>query len=144
MQLQVVEPILAGTYVLVSEPQPSGQWEAVGWLAYALFDADAERRHLSDPSQPLPPADWCRGDRLWVVHWIAAHGHTRRLLPVLRRLFKHLTARSLDRSGRVVAWRGLHCTPAEALEFWRQRSLITPEKALHARGPPATTSSAGR
>lgn len=125
MQLEVVEPILAGTYALVSELQPSGQWEPVGWLAYALFDADAERRHVSDPSQPLPPADWCRGDRLWIVHWIAAPGYTRRVLPLLRHLFKNLTARSLDRSGaRVSAWRGLHCSPEEALAFWRQRPLL--------------------
>ncbi len=127
MQLQVVEPILAGTYVLISEQKPSGQWASVGWLAYALFDADAERRHVNDPTQPLPPTDWCRGDRLWIVHWISAPGQTRRLLPVLRQLFSGLTARSVDRhSDRVLTWRGRHCSQREALEFWRQRPLPQP------------------
>lgn len=137
MQLQVVEPILAGTYVLVSAQQPSGEWEPVGWLAYALFDADAERRHVSDPWQPLPPADWFKGDRLWIVHWIAAQGRTRHLLPVLRKLFKNLTARSLDPGGkRVVTWRGFACSPAEAREFWHQRPLVPLGKAPNAHPRP--------
>jgi hemolysin-activating ACP:hemolysin acyltransferase len=124
MQLQVVEPILAGTYVLVSEQNASGQWVPLGWLAYALFDADAERRHLADPSQPLPPADWNRGDRLWIVHWIAEANSTRRQLPVLRQLFMNLTARSLSRrAGSVVTWRGLHCSSREATDFWLRRPL---------------------
>jgi hemolysin-activating ACP:hemolysin acyltransferase len=129
MQLQVVEPILAGTYVLISKQQPSGQWVPVGWLAYALFDADAERRHLNDPLQSLQPTDWCRGDRLWIVHWISAPGHTHRLLPVLRHLFANLTARSLDRrTGGVLTWRGQHCSPRETLDFWRQRPLPPSQK----------------
>ncbi len=33
----VVEPILAGTYVLVSMRQTNGSWRPVGWLAAALF-----------------------------------------------------------------------------------------------------------
>lgn len=130
MQLQVIEPILAGTYVLISERRPSGQWVPIGWLAYALFDADAERRHLSDPLQSLPPSDWCKGDRLWIVHWIAAPGHTRRQLPLLRQLFMNLTARSSGRrGGSVVTWRGRHCSSGEALDFWCKRPLLTPEGA---------------
>lgn len=137
MQLQVVEPILAGTYVLVSEQQDSGPWKSVGWLAYALFDADAERRHVSDPLQPLPPADWYKGDRLWIVHWIAAQGRTPHMLPVLRHLFRNLTARSLEPGGqRVAIWRGLDCSPAEAREFWRQRPLTSSEKVLDASARP--------
>lgn len=129
MQLQVVEPILAGTYVLISEQRPSGQWVPVGWLAYALFDADAERRHVNDPLQHLPPTDWCRGDRLWIVHWIAAPGQTRRLLPVLQRLFTSLTARSLNRrAGGFLNWRGHHCSRREALDFWHQRPLPSHKK----------------
>lgn len=124
MQLQVVEPILAGTYILISERQPSGQWVPVGWLAYAMFDTDAERRHMNDPSQPLPPTDWCKGDRLWIVHWIAAPGHTYRLLPVLQQMFRNLTARSLNRrTGNTVTWRGFGCSLHEALDFWHQRPL---------------------
>lgn len=129
MQLQVVEPILAGTYVLISEQRASGQWVPVGWLAYSLFDADAERRYVKDPSQPLTPIDWCRGDRLWIVHWIAARGQTRRLLPVLRGLFGHLTARSLDRRAqRILVWRGHHCLAQEASKFWLQRPALARDR----------------
>lgn len=129
-QLQVIEPILAGTYVLISERRSSGQWAPIGWLAYALFDADAERRHVNDPLQCLPSTDWCKGDRLWIVHWIAAPGHTHRQLPLLRQLFMNLTARSAGRrAGRVVTWRGRHCSSGEALDFWRKRPLLTPEGA---------------
>lgn len=130
MQLQVIEPILAGTYVLISERRPSGQWVPIGWLAYALFDADAERRHLNDPLQFLPPTDWCKGDRLWIIHWIAAPGRTHRQLPLLRQLFMNLTARSSGRrAGSVVTWRGLHCSSREALSFWHKRPLPAHEGA---------------
>lgn len=122
---QIIEPILAGTYVLISEEHDPGQWLPVGWLAYALFDADAERRHLNDPAQALMPKDWVRGDRLWMVHWMASSGYTRSLVPLLQRLFVNLTARSLDRhSERIVTWRGLHCSPLEASKFWSQRPLL--------------------
>lgn len=125
---QIIEPILAGTYVLISEEHEPGQWLPVGWLAYALFDADAERRHLKNPAQPLMPKDWSRGDRLWMVHWMASSGYTRRLVPLLQRLFVNLTARSLDRhTGCIVTWRALHCSPQEASKFWRQRPVLALE-----------------
>lgn len=126
VQSLVVEPILAGTHVLISEQQTSGQWLPVGWLAYALFDAEAESRHMSDPLQPLEPSDWSRGDRLWVLNWMAARGDTARLLPCVRHLFEDLTARSLSRHGpaRIKVWRGLHCSAQEAAVFWSRRPPV--------------------
>lgn len=141
-QCQLVEPILAGTYVLISEWQGAGHWLPVGWLAYALLDAEAEWRHVSCPSQTPLPSDWDRGDRLWLMHWIAAPGHSLRLRPVVRHLFHNMTARSLDpRTQRVITWRGEGCTAREALAFWQQRPVHAQRRtADHATDPVLSSS----
>ena len=125
MHCMMVEPILAGTYVLISMQQASVAWQPVGWLAYALFDADAESRYVNNPVRFIQPADWNRGDRLWMLHWIVEAGHTRRLFPVVRQLFGHLTARSLPRHGadRLTTWRGPGCSLQEAARFWQRRPV---------------------
>ena len=140
MHCMMVEPILAGTYVLISMRQAAGAWQPVGWLAYALFDADAESRYIHDPARFIQPADWSRGDRLWMLHWIAEPGHTRRLLPVARQLFGHLTARSLPRHGadRLTTWRGPGCSSEEATKFWQRRPVRSPHGADHTAASLAT------
>lgn len=137
MQCMLVEPILAGTYVLISAQQACGTWQPVGWLAYALFDAEAESRYVDDPARFIPPADWNKGDRLWMLHWIAEPDQTRRLLPAVRQLFGHLTARSLPRRGgdRLPVWRGPGCAPDEAATFWQRRPVM----AAHAQAAIART-----
>lgn len=123
MHCMMVEPILAGTYVLISTQQTSGAWRPVGWLTYALFDADAEDRYVNNPARFIQPADWNKGDRLWMLHWIAEPGETHRLLPMVRQLFAGLTARSLPRHGRdgLTTWRGQGCSSQEATKFWQRR-----------------------
>ncbi len=137
MHCMMVEPILAGTYVLISMQQASGAWQAVGWLAYALFDADAESRYVANPARFIQPTDWNRGDRLWMLHWIAEPGHTRRLLPVARQLFGHLTARGLHRHGRdrLTTWRGAGCSSQEATAFWQRRPVLSARGADHTAAP---------
>lgn len=138
VHFEIVEPILAGTYVLISEQQAGGTSVPVGWLAYALFDAEAESRYVANPSQPLKPTDWFKGDRLWMLHWIALPGYGRQLLPVVQRLFAHLTARSLHRrGGHVTTWCGQGCSPQEAARFWRQRPVFQPAvRAVESPGNP--------
>ena len=125
MHCMMVEPILAGTYVLVSMQQANGSWQPVGWLAYALFDADAESRYVNNPVRFIEPADWNKGDRLWMLHWLAERGFTPRLLPMVRQVFDGLTARSLPRHGshRLAVWRGPGCSPHEATKFWQRRMV---------------------
>lgn len=59
---------------------PSGA--LVGVLTWALLSEEAETRFLA--GVPLEPADWHSGDRLWVVDFVAPHGHAREILNRLR------------------------------------------------------------
>lgn len=132
MHCMMVEPILAGTYVLVSMQDAPGVWRPVGWLAYALFDAEAESRYVDNPLQFIKPADWNKGDRLWMLHWLAEPGFTRHLLSVVRPIFGDLTARSLPRRGgdHLTIWRGPGCAPHEAAKFWQRRPVLNPPHAI--------------
>lgn len=132
MHCMMVEPILAGTYVLISTRQSTGAWQPMGWLAYALFDADAESRYVDNPARFIHPADWNKGDRLWMLHWVVEPGHTRPLLRMVRHVFGGLTARSLSRHGndRLTIWRGPGCSPEDATKFWQRRPVLSQESGV--------------
>lgn len=97
--------------------------QPVFYMAWAWFDAQAERHYIERNPVHLPPDDWTRGERLWVLDWIAPFGHTRHMARwVTRDLFASRCWRSLDHRGsqrglRVRSFHGI-AVPAAQARLW--------------------------
>ena len=64
-------------YVLVSRGS-----KPVGFMNWAWFDEAAEQRYLTQHDLFRKPADWCSGDRMWMLDLVIPFGD----LPILRDL----------------------------------------------------------
>lgn len=95
------------------------------FMSWAWFDEEAERRYLTQHHLLLKDADWCSGNRMWVIDWVAPFGDTRSMAKlVLNELFpdcgfRALWHRGADRGMRVKRFRGQGVTLQEAMA-WRE------------------------
>jgi cytolysin-activating lysine-acyltransferase len=127
---RLLEPIRQGQYVLVCTGQHHRQRDPVALLLYACMSARAERRYIKDPTSPLAPADWCSGDRLWLIDWVSPFGQSLQLRHRLMDLFARQTARSLHRhpqwnERRVKTWLGDACSRDAARAWWAERPTLS-------------------
>ena len=70
----ILPPVALGQYRL---------WESdgfpVGFMSWALFNEEAEIGYL-DGTRLIQPDDWNKGERLWLVDFIAPFGGVREIL----------------------------------------------------------------
>ncbi len=115
----LLPPISQRQFLMASE---SGR--PVFYLSWANFSAAAERRYVHLPHASMRADDWCSGDRMWIVDWIAPFGHTRTMLRLLKtQLFSARWMRFLDHHGterglRIKTFRGDLVVPAEAAAWF--------------------------
>lgn len=88
--------------------------QPVGFLSWAEFSEDAEKRYLED-CQTIAAEDWNSGDRLWVIDFIAPFGHGRKIMDDMStNLFPGRTGKALrlDKKGtmRVIEMTGRKTT----------------------------------
>ncbi|MEO8408952.1 MAG: toxin-activating lysine-acyltransferase [Propionivibrio sp.] len=137
--LHMLSPLLLpaiknGQFVLGSE-----NGKPVFYLAWARFSEEAEQRYLGNAPQCMREEDWCSGERVWFLDWVAPFGHSRKLRTyITRRLFPGCCARFLyhrgDQKGlRVMRFHGIAVTPAEA-RFWFENNPPAIQKQLNVSG----------
>jgi cytolysin-activating lysine-acyltransferase len=130
LEKRLLEPIRQGQYVLVCTGQHQRQRDPVALLLYACLNARAESRHIKDPTNPLAPADWRSGDRLWLIDWVSPFGQSLQLRHRMLELFARQTARSLHRyphwnGSRVKTWLGDTCSRDAAQAWWAERPILS-------------------
>lgn len=111
----------------------------VFYLSWAAFDADAEARYLQLPRIHVREADWCCGDRLWILDWVTPFGHSRILRRLLHRVLmpyqcaSWLYHKGVDRGGlSVMRSHGAQVSRATAQAWFTQHPLpiALPERWL--------------
>lgn len=101
----------------------------VFYLAWADLDEAAEARYLRS-SFSLQPDDWCRGDRTWVLDWVAPFGHSAQIRGwVTRQLFQGRCFRSLYHRGhqrglRVMQMHGQGMQPLQARAWFEANPVV--------------------
>jgi cytolysin-activating lysine-acyltransferase len=56
----------------------------VGYVAWALLGAEAERRVLKTARTDLHMSEWTEGDSLWIIDMLAPFGHLKHIMRDLR------------------------------------------------------------
>ncbi|MGA9618597.1 MAG: toxin-activating lysine-acyltransferase [Serratia proteamaculans] len=114
-------------YVLVSENN-----RPVFYMSWGWFSEEAEKRYLTEHALLLKEEDWCSGDRMWVMDWVAPFGHNSDMAElVLNELFPGHCFRSLwhkgkDRGIRVKNYRGTDVSRQQFRE-WKQQYPLQAE-----------------
>jgi len=113
--------IKAQQYVLVSRND-----QPVFFMSWAWFDEDAEHRYLTQHDLLRQEADWCSGDRMWVMDFVAPFGDTPAMSElVMTELFAHhcfcsLWHRGEERGLRIKRFYG-RSVPRKERAAWRDR-----------------------
>lgn len=80
-----------------------------GFVSWAWFADDVERSFVAG-TRLIQPSDWQSGTNLWLIDFIAPHGHAKRIVQHLSRSFpgqsgKALRYRGASSTRRVSSWR---------------------------------------
>lgn len=115
----LLPPIKRGQFLLVYE---AGR--PVGYLAWAMFSEDAERRYLHQPSHTLPAEAWSSGDRIWIMDAVAPFGHTHSMRSFIThrlffdRCFRTLYHRGAEKGLRIIEKHGAALLREEARRWF--------------------------
>jgi hemolysin-activating ACP:hemolysin acyltransferase len=102
------------------------QGAVVGYMTWAMIDADTEARFLFDPKVLFHLSEWNEGDRLWITDFVVLYGDVRaRIQEAYKVLSQYRSANSLRRrddgtAGKVTTW---NATSADTLLARRWRGL---------------------
>lgn len=125
---QLLPALQRKQFVLMFDPK--GQ--PVVYLAWAYFNAETEQAYLGRGHQVLlDTTNWCNGDRLWMLDWIAPHGHTRSLSSWAKTaLFPDQVLRFLHHRGemhgaRIIETHGHSITRADARQWHSAHPIFT-------------------
>lgn len=86
---------------LISEPDG----RLIGYLTWALFAPDTERRWIHDPGVTLHLSEWAEDGRLWVLDLVALRGYARRCIALTKEAFpecREVWFLRRDREGRTL------------------------------------------
>ncbi|HCB2860318.1 toxin-activating lysine-acyltransferase [Klebsiella aerogenes] len=90
------------------------------FMSWAWFDEDAEQRYLTEHRLQLKEADWCCGNRMWAIDWIAPFGDTQQMAQLVQNeLFPDHYCRSRWRHAR---------TRGEQVKNFRGKNISNLEK----------------
>jgi cytolysin-activating lysine-acyltransferase len=133
LQQLLLPAIQTGQYLLLHERSATGL-RPVAYLSWAHLSAEAESRYLDHPLRGLQPADWCSGDRMWVIDWITPFGHAYALRASILRLlpqvcFRFLYHRGNERGLRIKTYRGRAITAEQAQQWWLARPMLAAAQA---------------
>lgn len=104
---------------------------AVFYMSWANFSAEAEQRYVLQPPSLMHQDDWCSGDRMWMLDWVAPFGHTQAMSQLIRQqLFAHRCARTLYHRGnqrglRIKNFYGQAVTREEAHVWFEAHPLLS-------------------
>ncbi len=121
----LLPPIAQRQFLIASE---AGR--PVFYLSWARFSAAAEHRYVNEPHAALTADDWCSGDRLWIVDWIAPFGHTRTMYRLLKsqlfaaRWMRYLSHRGAERGLRIRTFVGDAVNRAESRAWCRAHPVV--------------------
>lgn len=59
----------------------------VFFMSWANMSAEAEARYLHTHQLLMAPEDWCSGERMWIIDWVAPFGHTGKMKQFLLQRF---------------------------------------------------------
>ena len=65
----------------------------IAFLSWANLSASVERRYLANPERGLWGYEWNSGDRMWLIDFVANHGHLLEIRRILQPLFARHSAR---------------------------------------------------
>ena len=71
----------------------------VGYMSWAFFSEEIERKFLQDPEYTFADLDWCSGDRPWIIDLIVPFGHLVKFKQIaMRELLPACVFRKLSRT----------------------------------------------
>jgi cytolysin-activating lysine-acyltransferase len=125
----VLAPLKAQQFILASAPTSDGALRPVAYIAWANFDAEAERHYLEVGATALLRAEeWTSGDRMWITDWVTPFGHAVPFRRVVQTLLADSCIRTLyhrgdERGQRLMTMHGTRVLPSVAAAWWSARPL---------------------
>jgi cytolysin-activating lysine-acyltransferase len=116
-------------FILVSE---SGK--PVFYFSWADLSEEAEQRYLRHSPEQMRDEDWCSGERMWVLDWIAPFGHNNLMNRLLKRkllagrCMRTLYHRGSETGMRVKKLHGIAVLPEEARAWFDAHPTVLDRK----------------
>ncbi|MEX0447633.1 toxin-activating lysine-acyltransferase [Xenorhabdus sp. SGI246] len=116
--------IKAQQYVLISQ-----QGQPVFYLSWSRFDEETEHHYLTTDDGDNRRLASNRGDRLWIVDWVAPFGHSRVMADLIKHdIFPYQCVRALYHKGsargaQVRRFRGAGVSREQAAAWWDNHPL---------------------
>ena len=108
----------------------SSQGQAIFYLSWAQFSAEAELRYVNSPPLALQESDWHSGPRRWIVDWIAPFGHTVAISRLIKQhYFRNSCFRSLYHRGdekglRIQSFYGRGLNARQAKQWFNSHPVL--------------------
>lgn len=106
------------------------------FVSWADLSEEAEMRYIKNSPEQMRDEDWCSGERMWILDWIAPFGHNNMMFKLMtRKFFAGLHMRTLYHRGsetglKIKQMRGMAVLPEEANLWFERHPTILDQKKL--------------